>query len=148
MRIAIGADHAGYTMKSQLTELLKSLGHEVVDVGAHTPDPSDDYPDFAKALAERVATQQADRFISVVVEDNGPGIDPENLGAIYEPYHTTKADGTGLGMMIVQRIMRDHGGEIEINSEPGRGTRLTLRFPREDARLNLLEAPKQTAPPQ
>jgi len=96
----------------------------------------------------KVATQQADRFISVVVEDNGPGIDPENLGAIYEPYHTTKADGTGLGMMIVQRIMRDHGGEIEINSEPGRGTRLTLRFPREDARLNLLEAPKQTAPPQ
>ena len=65
MRIAIGADHSGYTMKSQLTELLKSLGHEVVDVGAHTPDPSDDYPDFAKALAERVATQQADRGVLV-----------------------------------------------------------------------------------
>ena len=46
-------------------------------------------------------------------------------------------------MMIVQRIMRDHGGEIEINSEPGRGTRLTLRFPREDARLNLLVAPDE-----
>ena len=43
--------------------------------------------------------------------------------------------------VIVQRIMRDHGGEIEINSEPGRGTRLTLRFPREDARLYLLNAP-------
>ena len=65
MRIAIGADHAGYIMKSQLTELLKSLGHDVVDVGAHTPDPSDDYPDFAKALAERVATQQADRGVLV-----------------------------------------------------------------------------------
>ena len=46
-------------------------------------------------------------------------------------------------MMIVQRIMRDHGGEIEINSEQGRGTRLILRFPREDARMNLLEAPVQ-----
>ncbi len=89
----------------------------------------------------RINTQQSDRFISAVFEDNGPGIDPENLGAIYEPYHTTKPEGSGLGMMIVQRIMRDHGGEIEINSEPGRGTRLTLRFPREDARLNLLEAP-------
>jgi len=91
----------------------------------------------------KLETQLGDRFVSVVVEDNGAGIDPENLGAIYEPYHTTKAEGTGLGMMIVQRIMRDHGGEIEINSELGRGTRLTLRFPREDARLNLLGAPEQ-----
>jgi len=91
----------------------------------------------------KAETQLADRFVSVIIEDNGPGIDPEKLGAIYEPYHTTKAEGTGLGMMIVQRIMRDHGGEIEINSEPGRGTRLTLRFPREDARLNLLVAPEK-----
>lgn len=83
----------------------------------------------------------SDRFVSAVFEDNGPGIDPDKLGAIYEPYHTTKPEGTGLGMMIVQRIMRDHGGEIEINTELGRGTRLTLRFPREDARINLLVAP-------
>ena len=89
----------------------------------------------------KLETLLSDRFVGVVVEDNGAGIDPEKLGAIYEPYHTTKAEGTGLGMMIVQRIMRDHGGEIEINSEPGRGTRLTLRFPREDARMNLLGAP-------
>ena len=90
----------------------------------------------------KLETHPGDRFVSVAVEDNGSGIDPEKLGAIYEPYQTTKAEGTGLGMMIVQRIMRDHGGEIEINSEPGRGTRLTLRFPREDARLNLLGAPE------
>ena len=89
----------------------------------------------------KVETQLSDRFVCVIIEDNGPGIDPEKLGAIYEPYHTTKTEGTGLGMMIVQRIMRDHGGEIEINSEQGRGTRMTLRFPREDARMNLLEAP-------
>jgi two-component system, sporulation sensor kinase E len=91
----------------------------------------------------KVETQRSDRFVSVIIDDNGPGIDPEKLGAIYEPYHTTKAEGTGLGMMIVQRIMRDHGGEIEINSEQGRGTRLILRFPREDARLNLLVAPEK-----
>lgn len=91
----------------------------------------------------KVETQRSDRFVSVIIEDNGPGIAPEKLGAIYEPYHTTKTEGTGLGMMIVQRIMRDHGGEIEINSEQGRGTRLILRFPREDARMNLLVAPVQ-----
>ncbi|WP_168433581.1 two-component system sensor histidine kinase NtrB [Pontiella sulfatireligans] len=89
----------------------------------------------------KIETHVSDRFVSVALEDNGPGIDPDQLGAIYEPYYTTKTEGTGLGMMIVQRIMRDHGGEIEINTEFGRGTRLTLRFPREDARLNLLGAP-------
>ncbi|MDF7808728.1 ATP-binding protein [Pontiellaceae bacterium B12219] len=89
----------------------------------------------------KIETQLGDRYIGVVFEDNGSGIDPDQLGAIYEPYHTTKLEGTGLGMMIVQRIMRDHGGEIEINSEPNRGTRMTLRFPREDARMNLLGAP-------
>ncbi|HEY5621921.1 MAG TPA: ATP-binding protein, partial [Pontiella sp.] len=92
----------------------------------------------------KIEMLKSERFVSVAVEDNGSGIDPEKLGAIYEPYHTTKSEGTGLGMMIVQRIMRDHGGEIEINSGPGRGTRLTLRFPREDARMNLLEAPLRT----
>ena len=57
--------------------------------------------------------------------------------------HTTKKEGTGLGMMIVQRIMRDHGGEISINSEPEKGTKITLRFPREDARLTRLSAPEK-----
>ncbi|MDZ8118381.1 two-component system sensor histidine kinase NtrB [Pontiella agarivorans] len=93
----------------------------------------------------KLETDVTDRFVGVVIEDNGSGIDPDKLGTIYEPYHTTKAEGNGLGMMIVQRIMRDHGGEIEINSEPGRGTRLTLRFPREDARMNLLIAPEKEA---
>ncbi|MAS98594.1 MAG: PAS domain-containing sensor histidine kinase [Kiritimatiellaceae bacterium] len=84
----------------------------------------------------------SDRFAWMAIEDNGCGMDSGKLSAIYEPYHTTKSEGTGLGMMIVQRIMRDHGGEISINSEPGKGTRFILRFPREDARLTQLDAPQ------
>ena len=71
MRIAIGADHAGYELKAPLAELLEGLGHEVTDVGAHSVDPSDDYPDFAKALAERVASSQAER--GVIVCGSGVG---------------------------------------------------------------------------
>ncbi|MFL2859842.1 MAG: nitrogen regulation protein NR(II) [Pontiellaceae bacterium] len=89
----------------------------------------------------KIDTGVSERFVLISIEDNGSGIDPEKLGAIYEPFHTTKDEGTGLGMMIVQRIMRDHGGEILINSEPGKGTKITLRFPREDARLTRLSAP-------
>jgi PAS domain S-box-containing protein len=91
----------------------------------------------------KIGIEVSSRFVSICFADNGPGITPENLGAIYEPYHTTKATGSGLGLMIVQRILRDHGGEIEICSTPERGTAFTLHFPRDDVRMSLLEAPKK-----
>ena len=65
MRIAIGADHGGFALKAQLATFLEELGHEVLDVGAHAMDSSDDYPDFAKAVAEGVASQKAQRGIMV-----------------------------------------------------------------------------------
>ncbi|MFT5495758.1 MAG: two-component system, sporulation sensor kinase E, partial [Kiritimatiellia bacterium] len=59
------------------------------------------------------------------------------------PYHTTKAEGTGLGLMIVQRIVRDHGGQVEIDTVPGKGTTVTLFFPRDENRIRLLPAPSK-----
>ncbi|MBM4152811.1 MAG: PAS domain S-box protein, partial [Kiritimatiellaceae bacterium] len=91
----------------------------------------------------KISIEVTSRFVSICFADNGPGITPENLGAIYEAYHTTKATGSGLGLMIVQRILRDHGGEIEICSMPERGTEFTLHFPRDDVRMTLLEAPQK-----
>ncbi len=88
-----------------------------------------------------IRTEVTSRFVSLCFEDNGPGIAPDDLGAIFEAYHTTKEEGSGLGLMIVQRILRDHGGEIEICSTPERGTAFTLHFPRDDVRMSLLEAP-------
>ena len=65
MRIAIGADHGGYELKSELEAFLRGLGHEVGDVGAHTLDPMDDYPDFAREVAERVSSGRVARGIMV-----------------------------------------------------------------------------------
>ena len=86
-----------------------------------------------------VETRFNDFEISVVIEDNDSGISPEVMGALFEPYHTTKKTGTGLGLLIVRRIIREHGGEIEIDSEEHRGTRITLFFPRGDKRVRLLK---------
>ncbi len=91
----------------------------------------------------KIRTEVTSRFVSICFADNGPGISPEDLGAVYEAYHTTKAEGSGLGLMIVQRILRDHGGEIEIVSTPERGTAFTLHFPRDDVRTALLEEPQK-----
>ena len=65
MRIAVGADHNGYALKKTMASLLRSLGHDVVDVGAHEMDPSDDYPDFTGALARTVASGEAERGVMV-----------------------------------------------------------------------------------
>lgn len=71
MRIAIGADHRGLVLKLALLELLGALGQEVVDVGAFELDPTDDYPDFARLVADEVAGGGADR--GVVVCGSGVG---------------------------------------------------------------------------
>ena len=65
MRVAIGADHGGYALKDEVKQFLQSLGHEMIDVGAHTLDPADDFPDFTRPLAESVASGQADRGIMI-----------------------------------------------------------------------------------
>jgi ribose 5-phosphate isomerase B len=65
MKIAIGGDHAGLTLKSQLAEMLRGEGHTVLDVGAAELDPGDDYPDFAAAVARAVAEGRAERGVLV-----------------------------------------------------------------------------------
>lgn len=77
------------------------------------------------------------------IEDNGSGISPETMGSIFEPYRTTKSAGTGLGLLIVRRIVREHGGEIAIESEAGQGTRVVLHLPRSERSVRLLGSPEQ-----
>lgn len=88
----------------------------------------------------RITLSSDDRFVAVSFKDTGPGIPPEELGSIFEPYFTTKSEGSGLGLMIVQRIVRDHGGEIEVHSEPNAGTTFTVFLPRDERRIRLLRA--------
>ena len=80
----------------------------------------------------RVEVRLHQRATAGVVEiaDNGVGIQPEHREKIFLPFYTTKPTGTGLGMAIVKKIMDLHGGEIEIDSAPGRGTTIRLIIPR------------------
>jgi two-component system, sporulation sensor kinase E len=77
----------------------------------------------------------------LAVTDTGCGIPPEQLNRIFEPFYTTKQKGTGLGLMIVQRIMRDHGGRVELESRLDKGTTFKLWFPLRDKAPRLLTAP-------
>lgn len=77
--------------------------------------------------------------VKVVFADTGGGIAPENITRIFEPYFTTKSDGNGLGLLIVRRIVRAHGGEVMLESAPGRGLTVTILLPRADRRVRFLE---------
>ena len=68
-------------------------------------------------------------YIEVSFSDTGTGIPEEKLSKIFEPYYTTKATGTGLGLTTVYKIMKEHNGDIHVKSEVGVGTRFTLAFP-------------------
>jgi two-component system nitrogen regulation sensor histidine kinase NtrY len=67
--------------------------------------------------------------VEVVVRDDGVGIPADQLGRIFEPYFTTKAHGTGLGLALVRQTIHDHGGTISVASEPGRGSAFTITLP-------------------
>jgi PAS domain S-box-containing protein len=87
-----------------------------------------------------IRSHLTDYEVSLSIADNGTGISPEAMGAMFEPFRTTKTDGTGLGMLIVRRILREHGGELEVESEENVGTTVTLYFPRSDKNVRLLES--------
>jgi len=82
------------------------------------------------------------------VEDTGRGISSEQLNRIFEPFFTTKTKGSGLGLMIVQRIVRDHAGLIRLDSEVEKGTTFQLWFPRREQGPRLLGEGEQNDPGQ
>ena len=69
-----------------------------------------------------------DQTISIRISDNGIGISPEDLRKIFNPFHSGKFQGAGLGLTISYRIIQDHGGEVEVESEKGKGTTVTIRL--------------------
>ena len=86
-------------------------------------------------------TGETPEAVWVSVSDTGGGIPEEQINRIFEPFYTTKKSGTGLGLMIVQRIVRTHGGRIELESHVGRGTTFRLWLPLHEKKPRLLEAP-------
>ncbi len=80
-----------------------------------------------------------DTYVNIAFCDSGAGISELNMRRIFEPYHTTKKEGSGLGLMIVKRIIDDHGGEIEISSKLNEGSCFKIRLPRSERRVRMLK---------
>jgi PAS domain S-box-containing protein len=68
-------------------------------------------------------------WVQLVIDDTGPGISPEELSKVFDPFYTTKKTGTGLGLSVSYGIIQDHHGTVDVQSVPGRGTTFVLAFP-------------------
>ncbi len=79
-------------------------------------------------------------YVAVEISDEGCGMSPEVMARVFDPYFTTKETGTGLGLYVVRRIVREHGGSIDVRSSPGEGTSITIMLHSHEGK-NLLAPP-------
>jgi signal transduction histidine kinase len=79
-------------------------------------------------IVVRASAPEADRRV-IEVEDDGPGMSPEVLEEVFTPFHTTKEKGSGLGLPLSKQIVEQHGGSIDVESEPGEGTLVRVSLP-------------------
>ena len=83
-----------------------------------------------------------DECVVLAIADTGVGIPADKLTRVFDAYYTTKASGGGIGMLVLLRILRAHGGTVDIQSTPDVGTTVTLRFPLKNRRVRTLDAPR------
>lgn len=77
----------------------------------------------------KISTRKLDKTIQLSISDTGQGIDPLIMKRIFDPYFTTKIRGSGLGLTVVKRFAKDHGGDIKVDSQPGKGATFHLEIP-------------------
>jgi signal transduction histidine kinase len=134
------------------TSVMKFSGSELalakitwsIDVAPDLPEVMADESQLRQALLNLVrnakeampgggnihlALAVVDAQVRMVLADSGPGIAPENLANVFEPFFSTKAKGTGLGLALVQQIVNEHGGRIEVGCPPEGGTRFSIYLP-------------------
>jgi len=80
-------------------------------------------------VTTRLERNARGRSLQVMLADNGKGIAPAQRASIFEPFYTTRSDGTGLGLTIVKKIVEQHDGRIEVESQEGKGTQFTIFLP-------------------
>ena len=125
-----------------------NLPKVMVDSGQMTQAFHNVIRNAVQAMSEggrlEVKLKRDDGSLKVSFHDDGKGIAPDDIDKIFTPYQTTRETGTGLGLVIVERIIREHGAELGIESEFNRGTVVTITFPLSDRRVRMLEPPNES----
>ncbi|MBN2302687.1 MAG: PAS domain S-box protein [Lentisphaerae bacterium] len=157
-------DYIGELLKDTLTLLKQEIENRKIDVEIRFMDSMPKVPIDRDQMKQAffniiknafqampdggslvISLSRSDQYAIIRFQDTGTGIKPEDFGRIFDAQHTTKSDGSGLGLMIVQRIVQDHGGQIEVVSKPETGTSFTILLPCAERRARLLRAARKKA---
>jgi RpiB/LacA/LacB family sugar-phosphate isomerase len=111
MKIAIGSDHAGVALKKTLSDLLRTLGHEIIDVGTHSPDPVD-YPDFAEKVGRSIVEGRTERGIMIcgsgvgasVAANKMPGVRAGLCHDTYSAHQSVEHDDVNM-LVLGERVI-------------------------------------------
>jgi len=87
-----------------------------------------------------IRLEKEDAYLKFSITDQGTGIPPEKINRLFEPLFTTKETGSGLGLLVVYKALRQHVGYVEVTSQPGEGTTFTIWLPQRPERIKLLPA--------
>jgi hypothetical protein len=120
LRTEVAADLPGVQIdpakiRQVLVNLIQNAAEAMAEHGGHVTVRASGFPSEAAVV--------------LAVEDDGPGIPAEQIGSVFEPFYTTKFSGTGLGLAISKTLVEQHGGRIEVSSQPGRGTTFLIILP-------------------
>ena len=134
-RVAIEVEHAQdlpitYAMEDHLSQVFLNIALNALDALENVP--TERKP--CLTISTRAATNDLGAVITIVFEDNGPGVSREAIQRVFEPFFTTKevGKGTGLGLAVSYRIVQDHGGRVRVESKPGAGARFIVEIPVRD----------------
>ena len=106
------------------------LRQALLNLARNAAEASSGQPAGGRVVVSGAIEENAGRHLQrISVADNGPGIPPQDLPRIFLPFYTTKADGTGLGLAVVQKIALQHGGSVHARNQPGGGAEFILWLP-------------------
>ncbi|MBI4356250.1 MAG: GAF domain-containing protein [Candidatus Omnitrophica bacterium] len=127
----------GYQVSIQDTEIIHNIPADLPKVSGNVNQLQEVFLNLVLNACQamggkgrlELSAQVRGPTVEVKVIDNGPGIPPEKLSKIFDPFYTTKQNGTGLGLFVTQRIMKAHGGSLAVESALGQGTTFTVKLP-------------------
>jgi PAS domain S-box-containing protein len=129
-RVRLKMDLLQDTPKMQLDATqMKQVFHNLIRNACHA---------MPKGGRLTVSSACNDHEVIISFQDTGNGISPEHMGSLFQPFFTTRKTGSGLGLLIVRRIVREHGGEISIGSREGEGTQVSIMLPLVEKKVRLL----------
>ena len=129
-RLGVDAPGRAPFVEGDATQLRQVLMNLLINAGESLPQDGGDVRVRLEPLTLPATDDSAPtHWIALDVVDTGVGMDPQTRARIFDPFYTTRATGRGLGLAVVHGIVRAHGGTIEVDSDPGRGTRMRVLLP-------------------